>query len=131
MGRKKKRQPANEQSRQPKRGMRRSIRFSEEDKPGNPPRGRGEDAPPEILLRMLTVAEALERLEFQLRAYAAKNQPKVLVVHGKGHSSPGGISILGPEVRDWCDSHPSLVESWQEAPSRWGGSGAIVITLCR
>lgn len=132
MGRKKKRQRANAQSRQPKRGMRRSIRFSDEDSdPRDQPRGRREGAPPEILLRMLTVAEALERLEFQLRAYAAKNQVKVLVIHGKGHSSPGGISILGPEVRDWCDAHPSLVDAWQEAPPGWGGAGAIVVTLCR
>jgi len=115
--------------------MRRSIRFTEEDgdpqEQRNQRRGRGEDAPPEILLRMLTVTEALERLEFQLRAYAAKNQTKVLVVHGKGYSSPGGISILGPEVRDWCDAHPSLVNTWQEAPPKWGGTGAIIVTLCQ
>ena len=129
MGRKKKRQPSG-RGEQPRRGLRRSIRHeAEEQWPEDRRRSRGEDAPPEILLRKLMVVEALERLEFQLRAHAAKNHKKVLVVHGKGTSSPGGVSILGPEVRNWCDAHPSLVVSWTEAPPRWGGSGAIVVIL--
>lgn len=129
MARKKKRQPSGE-GRQPRRGMRRSIRFeAEEDQLSSKHRGRAEDAPPEILLRKLTVNEALDRLAFQLQAYAAKGQTKVLVVHGKGNASPGGVSVLGPEVRNWCDAHPALVVSWTEAPPRWGGAGAIVVTL--
>jgi DNA-nicking Smr family endonuclease len=129
MGRKKKK-PTAEDGTQPRRGMRRSIRYEAvEEWPEERRPMRGEGAPPEILLRKLTVAEALERLEFQLRAFAARNQSQVLVVHGKGGSSPGGVSILGPEVRNWCDAHPSLVVSWVEAPPRWGGSGAIVVTL--
>lgn len=129
MGKKKKRQPSGDGN-QPRRGMRRSIRFeAEEEWPEERRRSRGEDAPPEIMLRKLKLMTALERLDFQLRAYAAKNQQKVLVVHGKGSSSPGGVSILGPEVRNWCDAHPALVVSWTEAPPKWGGAGAIVVTL--
>jgi len=129
VGRKKKRQTPVD-GRQPRRGMRRSIRFeAEEELPTERRRGRADDAPPEILLRKISVVEALERLDFQLRAFAAKGQSKVLVVHGKGTHSPGGVSILGPEVRNWCDAHPGLVVSWTEAPPRWGGSGAIVVTL--
>lgn len=129
MGRKKK--PRREDDRTPpRRGLRRSIRFeAEEEWPEERRRGRGEDAPPEIMLRKLKLIVALERLEFQLRAHAAKGTPRVLVVHGKGSSSPGGVSILGPEVRKWCDAHPGLVLSWQEAPPRWGGAGAIVVNL--
>jgi len=37
--------------------------------------------------------------------------------------------VLGPIVRDWCDEHPALVLSWREAPPKWGGAGAIVVTL--
>ncbi len=129
MARKKKRQPSGDESR-PRRGMRRSIRYeAEEEWPEERRRGRADDAPPEILLRKITVVEALRRLEFQLRAYAAKGQKRVLVVHGKGTQSPGGVSVLGPEVRNWCDAHPALVLSWTEAPPRWGGAGAIVVTL--
>ena len=114
----------------PRRGMRRSIRFdAAEEWPEERRLHRGEDAPPEIMLRKLKLLAALERVEFQLRAHAARGTPRVLVVHGKGSSSPGGVSILGPEVRKWCDAHPGLVVSWQEAPPRWGGAGAIVVNL--
>ena len=87
--------------------------------------------PPAILVRKLQAVEALERLEFQLRSYARQGQQEVLVVHGKGQNSPGGVSVLGPLVRQWCDEAPHLVESWREAPLKWGGSGAIVVVLKR
>jgi DNA-nicking Smr family endonuclease len=93
--------------------------------PPTEPLGR----PPEILLRKLKLAEALERLEAQLRAHAAHGQAEVLVIHGKGQNSAGGVSVLGPEVRRWCDHHPTLVAGWSEAPVRWGGAGAIVVRL--
>ena len=129
MGKKKKRQPGPDGS-QPRRGKRRSIRFeAEEEWPEDRRPARAADAPPEILLRKLTVNEALARLDFQLRAFAAKNQLRVLVVHGKGTGSLGGVSVLSPEVRNWCDAHPSLVVSWSEAPPKWGGAGAIVVNL--
>ena len=89
---------------------------------------RKADAPPEIHLRLLKLADAMHRLETQLRAFAKQGQREVLVVHGKGQNSPGGASVLGPEVRAWCEKSP-LVASWKEAPSKWGGSGAIVVVL--
>jgi hypothetical protein len=114
----------------PRRGMRRSIRFeAEEQWPEDRPPKRADDAPPSILLRKLTVAEALERLRSQLQAYAERCQREVLVVPGKGLNSLQGRSVLGPEVRDWCDKNPSLVLSWREAPPKWGGTGAIVVVL--
>ena len=66
-----------------------------------------------------------------MRAHAARGQDQVLVIHGKGQNSAGGIPILGPEVRRWCDAHPALVAGWSEAPARWGGAGAIVVRLRR
>ena len=117
----------------PRRGKRRSIRFEAEeqwpeDRPRKPVR---DDAPPAIHLRKLTLEEALMRLETQLRAFEGQGAREILVIHGKGQGSAGGISVLGPEVRDWCDKHPSLVSSWREAPPHWGGSGAIVVVLNR
>lgn len=88
-----------------------------------------DDAPPSIHLRKLTVDEAFMRLESQLKGFAGRGIREVLVIHGKGQGSVGGISVLGPEVRQWCDKHPALVSSWREAPPRWGGSGAIVVVL--
>ena len=119
----------------PKRGLRRSIRHQavdtsgDDEAPAAPQREPGR--PPEILLRKLKLVEALERLEFQLRGYASRGQAEVLVIHGKGQHSAGGVSVLGPEVRRWCDLHPSLVASWSEAPLRWGGAGVIVVRLRR
>ena len=118
----------------PRRGLRRSIRHgaidtsSEDDERAPDPR-REPGLPPEILLRKLKLAEALERLEFQLRSHASRGQAEVLVIHGKGQNSAGGVSVLGPEVRRWCDAHPALVMTWSEAPLRWGGAGAIVVRL--
>lgn len=118
----------------PRRGLRRSIRHEAVDTSGDDDAGatdprREPGRPPEVLLRKLKLAEALERLEFQLRAHASRGQGEVLVIHGKGNNSAGGIPVLGPEVRRWCDAHPGLVASWSEAPLRWGGAGAIVVRL--
>jgi len=117
-----------------RRGKRRSIRYEAEemwpeDREPDRKQVRKPGAPPEILLRKLTVTEALDRLKTQLQAYARQGKKEVLVVHGKGHNSPGGMSVLGPEVRLWCDDQPALVASWSEAPAQWGGEGAIVVKL--
>ncbi len=130
MGRKKSRRSGTGSGQAPRRGKRRSIRYdAEQEWPEDRPGGRAPDAPPEILLRMLPLDEALRRMVQQLRGYAARGVREVLVVHGKGTRSAGGIPVLGPAVRDWCGSHPDLVASWREAPGKWGGAGAIVVTL--
>ncbi len=110
-----------------KRG-RRSIRY---DAHVEPPRERthAPDRPPEILLRRVCFEDALQRLEFQLRAFLRQGRREVVVVHGKGQNSPGGQGVLGPAVRQWCDHHGEIVSSWHEAPLKWGGSGAIVVQL--
>lgn len=131
MGRNKSRKPGRTADGDtPRRGQRRSIRFDaveipEEDrKPKTDP-----DQPPSIHLRMLRFEDALVRLEAQLSAWQGQDRKEVLVVHGKGHNSPGGRSVLGPAVRDWCDRRNDIVASWREAPAKWGGSGAIVVVL--
>lgn len=130
MGRKKKRQTGGGQDGHPRRGMRRSIRFEAfEEEPEERRVPRDPAAPPSLHLRKLKAEEALSRLDFQLQAFRAKDTREVLVVHGKGSNSPGGVSVLGPLVRQWCDDHPGLVLSWREAPQQWGGAGAIVVTL--
>ena len=118
----------------PRRGMRRSIRHEAveewpEDRMAKLEAERQLGKPPEIMVRKLQAVEALERLEFQIRSFARQGQNEVLVIHGKGQSSPGGVSVLGPLVRQWCDDASHLVESWREAPLKWGGSGAIVVVL--
>lgn len=114
----------------PRRGMRRSIRYEAVEELPDPRRpARDPGAPPAIMLRKLRAEVALERLEAQLRAYAQQGIREVLVVHGKGQNSPGGVAVIGPLVRRWCDQHGNIVASWDEAPARWGGAGAIVVQL--
>lgn len=120
----------------PRRGKRRSIRYEAveewpEERLARLEAERREGRPPEIVLRKLPVAEALDRLAIQLQAYAHQGVREVLVVHGKGTNSPGGVPIIAPLARKWCDEHPQVVESWSEAPQRWGGGGAIVVRLTK
>ncbi len=116
----------------PRRGKRRSIRYEAvEEWPEDRLVARDEGMPPEITLRKLPVVEAMDRLEFQIRSYAHQGQTEVLVVHGKGQNSPGGVSVLAPLVRQWCDDSSHLVKSWSEAPQKWGGSGAIIVVLVK
>jgi DNA-nicking Smr family endonuclease len=112
-----------------RRGKRRSIRYDATEEPADKRPRRDSDAPPQIQLRKLGVEEALARLETQLRAYQRQGRRELLVIHGRGHGSPGQIAVLAPAVRSWCDEHPALVVSWREAPPRWGGAGAIVVTV--
>ena len=113
-----------------RRGKRRSIRYEAvEGRDADGPDGYKVDAPPSIMLRKLPLVEALERLEIQLKAHAHAGAREVLVVHGRGTNSPGGVPVLGPAVRHWCEEHPGLVASWREAPARWGGPGAMIVEL--
>ena len=114
----------------PRRGKHRSIRHEAyEEYPEDRKQERDPDEPPKIHLRMISAEDALGRLAAQLPAYSSQGIKEVLVVHGKGNNSIRGISVLGPLVRQWCDDNSSLVKNWREAPSYWGGSGAIVVVL--
>lgn len=117
-----------------RRGKRRSIRYEAvqewpEERLKALEEVRQAGRPPEIVLRKLPVVEALDRLDRQIRAHVRKGTPQVLVVHGKGRNSPGGMPVIGPLARRWCDDSSHLVESWREAPDNWGGAGAMLVVL--
>jgi DNA-nicking Smr family endonuclease len=103
-------------------------RPSPPDSPQAQPGARS-PRPPEIFLRKCTYAEAMHRLEQQVRAHVAQGRREILVVHGKGRGSPEGQGVLGDAVREWCLAHPQLVCSWRSAPPAWGGDGAVVLEL--
>lgn len=114
----------------PRRGKHRTIRHEAyEEYPEERKQQAHPEEPPKIHLRMISADEAIGRLTTQLPGYARQGIKEILVVHGKGHNSIRGISVLGPLVRQWCDDNPVVVKSWREAPSYWGGSGAIVVIL--
>ncbi|RKZ12311.1 hypothetical protein DRQ50_12130 [bacterium] len=113
-----------------RRGLRRSIRYAgREEQAVDEPDAYKLGAPPTIMLRKLRLEEAIDRLAMQLAAHAHAGTGEVLVVHGRGTNSPGGVGVIGPAVRQWCDDHPGLVTGWREAPARWGGPGAMVVNL--
>jgi len=55
----------------------------------------------------------------------------VLIVHGKGHRSPGGVARLREALPGWLDD-PSLagaVAACAPAQPRHGGRGAVYVML--
>jgi len=128
---KKKRKPAVDgPQRGPRRGLRRSIRHQAYEDWDDAAEGSITDRqPPRIMLRMLPLREALALLEREVRLHRDAGEAEVVVVHGKGTNSPGGVPVLKPGVHRWCDDNPGLVAGRREAPRRWGGEGALVLTL--
>jgi len=129
-GRKKEKRIKPDTGQSQRRGMRRSIRFDADDFWDEDEKSQADpNTPPSIHLRMMRAEEALHKLSTELQIWQKQGRREVLVVHGKGSNSAQGISVLGPLVRQWCDDHDQLVSTWREAPSHWGGSGAIVVNL--
>lgn len=116
----------------PSKGMRRSIRHDawSEDDPRDAP-AEAEPRPPEILLRRLRAAEAVAFLEMMVDRHRRQGETRVLVVHGRGLRSEGGTPVIAPLVREWLKDNPERVASWEPAPRRWGGEGALLVTLRR
>jgi DNA-nicking Smr family endonuclease len=81
------------------------------------------------MLRRLRVDLALDRLVHFLTLHHQRRTAEVLVIVGKGRSSPGGEPVLGPAVRELCRRRNDLVLEVRQAPPEDGGDGAIVVRL--
>jgi DNA-nicking Smr family endonuclease len=81
------------------------------------------------MLRKMPLELALDRLHGFLIAKQALGTEELIVVVGKGRGSPDGIPVLAPAVRDWLKEHSELVASFEEAPLREGGAGALLVRL--
>jgi len=79
---------------------------------------------PEVMLRRLTVEEALARLDQYLNDAFTAGLYSVRVVHGKG---TGTLRLV---VRRELAQHP-LVESFRPADPWEGGAGVTVVQLAR
>lgn len=112
------------------KGLRRTIRQDAwtDDDPGRP-EADDEERPPEILLRQMASVEALAFLEMMIERHRNSGVPRVLVVHGKGLRSDGGVPVLAPLVRAWLQDHPDEIADVKPAPPRWGGDGALLVSL--
>jgi DNA-nicking Smr family endonuclease len=84
-----------------------------------------------IDLHGMTVAEAGPRLEVFLRTMRARGERCVLVIHGKGQHSQGGVGVLRGEVSAWLSQGPcsANVAAFATARVDDGGEGAMYVLI--
>jgi DNA-nicking Smr family endonuclease len=84
-------------------------------------------------LHGMNVGEARRELESFLRAMRARGERCVLVIHGKGEHSPGGLGVLRGEISAWLSQGPASVHVACFATARAGdgGEGALYVLLRR
>ncbi len=124
-----------------------SARFEVSDD-GRHVEGRRVDVPVESLRRLrrgnqpidgridlhgMVLDVARTHLESTLRALRAHGERCVLVIHGKGEHSPGGVGVLRGEMAAWLSQGPSSVHvaAFASAAERDGGDGAVYVLLRR
>ena len=80
-----------------------------------------------------TVDEARVRLEVFLRTMRTRGERCVLVIHGKGRNSAGGVAVLRGEVSAWLSQGASSahVAAFTTARREDGGEGAMYVLLRR
>ncbi len=54
----------------------------------------------------------------------------VVIIHGRGANSRGGVPVVKPRVRDLLRKHPAVL-AFADAPPARGGAGAVVVLLRR
>jgi DNA-nicking Smr family endonuclease len=82
-------------------------------------------------LHGMSVAEARVRLEAFLRTERARGERCVLVIHGRGQHSAGGVAVLRGEVSAWLSQGPcsAHVAAFATARGDDGGKGAVYVLL--
>ena len=110
------------------KGMRRTIRRDAVEGPDERAPRSG-PKPPEVHLRRLRVEAALDKLAMEVDRHRFSGTPELLIVHGKGMGSEGGLPVIAPLVREWIKENPERIASWRPAPPDWGGEGAVVVCL--
>ena len=110
--------------------------------------GRRDDVPVEFVRRLrrggfpvdasldlhgLSAGDARERLRAFLHDKRARGERCVLVIHGKGEGSPGGVGVLRGEISAWLSQGAASVEvaAFATANSADGGEGAVYVLLRR
>ncbi|WP_394823299.1 Smr/MutS family protein [Pendulispora albinea] len=77
--------------------------------------------------------EARDTLETFLHTMRERGERCVLVVHGKGEHSPGGLGVLRGEIAAWLSQGTSSthVAAFASAREEDGGAGAVYVLLRR
>jgi DNA-nicking Smr family endonuclease len=81
----------------------------------------------------MSSGDARGKLEAFLRALRSRGERCVLVIHGKGEHSPGGIAVLRGEIAAWLSQGPASahVAAFSTAREADGGEGAVYVLLRR
>ncbi len=84
-------------------------------------------------LHGMAVREARAQLELFLRTMRARGERCVLVIHGKGEHSAGGVAILRGEIAAWLSQGASSehVAAFATAGDDDGGEGAVYVLIRR
>lgn len=84
-------------------------------------------------LHGLTLAEARRATREFVRSRATAGDRAVVIVHGKGAHSPGGMPVLRGEVGAWLTEASAArhVLAFATAPDDDGGRGATYVLLAR
>ena len=86
-----------------------------------------------IDLHGMSAGEARSHLAVFLRTMRARGERCVLVIHGKGEHSPGGLPVLRGEIAAWLSQGASSehVAAFATASDADGGEGAVYVLLRR
>ena len=91
------------------------------------------DLPPEVELDLHGLIPAKVAMEVNrfVRAAHRTGRRTLLVIHGKGKHSEGGLPVLGEAlIKALTDGGATpLLEAFATAPDRWGGTGAMMVRL--
>jgi DNA-nicking Smr family endonuclease len=82
-------------------------------------------------LHGMRVAEAREAVEAFVRDRRIKADHVLVIVHGRGRNSPGGVGVLRGEVAAWLSEGKASthVAAFVTAPDEHGGEGALCVLL--
>jgi DNA-nicking Smr family endonuclease len=84
-------------------------------------------------LHGMSAGEARRAVAAFVRTMHARGERCLLVVHGKGEHSPGGVGVLRGEIAAWLSQGAGSehVAAFATATARDGGEGAIYVLLMR
>jgi DNA-nicking Smr family endonuclease len=84
-----------------------------------------------IDLHGMVLGEARAHLDAFLRTMRVRGERCLLVIHGKGNHSPGGVGVLRGEIAAWLSQGPASehVAAFATARAVDGGAGAMYVLL--
>ncbi len=79
-------------------------------------------------LHCYTVDQAMEALDEFIHQSQQRSLRSVLIVHGKGNYSAGGVPIIKKMLNQYLREHPNVL-AFHSAKPQDGGTGAVYVLL--